>query len=821
MDTVPGLNSNTTKVVDSGSIQTPSSMDDIASDNTELATPVVLASHHASPITLKGTKTNIMLGATAVPHPLAMSADHNSLHHFQANGNHMYAQSPNSAYIHAALGPLSSAASPAYSTATIPSSTTAAFMAMHGHNTSLYDTPRRNSVPTLTVGQAERKRKVTSEEKTLHRQASWSNLSSSATPMQGFPTAPLPGLHHQLNTAHIDPSMVPYYRSHFTQQNVFQQQHSLSQVMPSTTNSSTCPSPMPESFMPGTVLNNINSSPIAATPTLAEIGAAVKMKRNNSICSTTSVSSAGSASSNKHPCKFQNCGWTFKRYEHLKRHMLVHSKERPYVCDFMGCNKTFSRSDNFSAHLRTHSKKSSDLGRRDSMAPEGESSVKEECLESQLQLSSQDQGADSAFSFQSMSQEPSEYGRDYSPTRSSAGTPLGQATAGGDEESFSMMNHSSYTFDSNAMYSMDPMDQLSSMVPRFDTIRLDLKSVAPGDIHKQPYEDESQSEALLSGGNPNDESSHPSPMPHYEHFTFPTSISTHFMPIMHNGFPLDHSDLQQQQQQQQSQQLHHQSSHESLSSGSFSSIPSAGSSVSSTSSFNTAGYHAQHGFPFTDGVHTMDSELHYSPSSPMNEDGSIHSLQSHAQFPHGHPDFYDAKVAGTQVLHHPFPSLHSTSMSALPPHPLMSSAPFTQSGMNESLYPSSSPVSSVSSSLAGSRGTTNSDSVTGSANGHNTSNGGGNGSKHGGSGKHHTCSVVGCSKRFKRLEHLKRHIKTHTLERPFNCPYATCTKKFSRSDNLSQHVKTHQRQLTKLQMKQRNQAQAQAQAQQAVQQVLG
>ncbi|OAQ33074.1 hypothetical protein K457DRAFT_40729, partial [Linnemannia elongata AG-77] len=59
--------------------------------------------------------------------------------------------------------------------------------------------------------------------------------------------------------------------------------------------------------------------------------------------------------------------------------------------------------------------------------------------------------------------------------------------------------------------------------------------------------------------------------------------------------------------------------------------------------------------------------------------------------------------------------------------------------------------------------------------------------------KHHTCSEVGCSKRFKRLEHLKRHIKTHTLERPFNCPYTTCTKKFSRSDNLSQHVKTHAR----------------------------
>ncbi|KAK5798873.1 hypothetical protein F5H01DRAFT_266110, partial [Linnemannia elongata] len=55
-----------------------------------------------------------------------------------------------------------------------------------------------------------------------------------------------------------------------------------------------------------------------------------------------------------HPCKFPTCGWSFKRYEHLKRHMLVHTKERTFVCDYHGCEKSFSRSDNFSAHLRTH-----------------------------------------------------------------------------------------------------------------------------------------------------------------------------------------------------------------------------------------------------------------------------------------------------------------------------------------------------------------------------------------------------------------------------------------------------------------------------------
>ncbi|KAI8357957.1 hypothetical protein B0O80DRAFT_271362 [Mortierella sp. GBAus27b] len=87
--------------------------------------------------------------------------------------------------------------------------------------------------------------------------------------------------------------------------------------------------------------------------------------RNNSVSSNASQSSVSSLSAsqqqqqqgNKHPCKFPTCGWSFKRFEHLKRHMLVHTKERPFVCDFAGCDKSFSRSDNFSAHLRTHTKK--------------------------------------------------------------------------------------------------------------------------------------------------------------------------------------------------------------------------------------------------------------------------------------------------------------------------------------------------------------------------------------------------------------------------------------------------------------------------------
>lgn len=65
----------------------------------------------------------------------------------------------------------------------------------------------------------------------------------------------------------------------------------------------------------------------------------------------------GPTTQHKHGCKYPFCTWSFKRYEHLKRHMLVHTGKRPHVCHFPGCGKSFSRSDNFHAHYRTHTKK--------------------------------------------------------------------------------------------------------------------------------------------------------------------------------------------------------------------------------------------------------------------------------------------------------------------------------------------------------------------------------------------------------------------------------------------------------------------------------
>lgn len=57
--------------------------------------------------------------------------------------------------------------------------------------------------------------------------------------------------------------------------------------------------------------------------------------------------------------------------------------------------------------------------------------------------------------------------------------------------------------------------------------------------------------------------------------------------------------------------------------------------------------------------------------------------------------------------------------------------------------------------------------------------------------KSHSCPIPTCGRLFKRLEHLKRHVRTHTQERPYICPF--CSKAFSRSDNLAQHKRTHDR----------------------------
>ncbi|KAG0323851.1 hypothetical protein BGZ99_002422 [Dissophora globulifera] len=232
--------------------------------------------------------------------------------------------------------------------------------------------------------------------------------------------------------------------------------------MPSSVSSSACPSPMTESFMPASALNNTSPSPLGDVISTSKTGS-VKVKRNNSVCSTTR------------------------------------------------CNKSFSRSDNFSAHLRTHSKIGSDRRRQSSYTIDGPSSqestnIKHEALEHELDTSSascesqMESGYDHVlkrYASGPLSLEPSESGVETSPINSPKSSQFGIPSPIKDEEGFDM-NHSSYPFESSTVYSMDSIGSINGMVPQFDTIRLDFKSVAPCDIHKQTYGEDLNEHGLLS-----------------------------------------------------------------------------------------------------------------------------------------------------------------------------------------------------------------------------------------------------------------------------------------------------------------------------------
>ncbi|KAI8147684.1 hypothetical protein BJV82DRAFT_552611 [Fennellomyces sp. T-0311] len=291
----------------------------------------------------------------------------------------------------------------------------------------------------------------------------------------------------------------------------------------------------------------------------------------------------------KHVCKYPFCGWSFKRYEHLKRHMLVHTGERPHVCQFPGCGKSFSRSDNFHAHCRTHMKKANQ--RRSSQAKKPNS------------------GSDRKLSTCSTS------------TASSTTAIVPMAYPETSEQYTAAM----------APPATSEQYQFTPQPPMFGS---DAPSLLNHEASSQPH--------------------------------------SFFLP----------------------------------------------SPTTDTRSTGLQYYPQQQAY-----------SLNYT-SQPAAQYPAMAAAAAVAATTNGAPKAYNNNSNNNNYIQR------------------RSSAPI--SGTNQQQQQQQQQ-------------------------------------------KSHVCPIMQCQRRFKRLEHLKRHMRIHTLERPFACTYPGCHKTFSRSDNLSQHMKTHQR----------------------------
>jgi len=48
-----------------------------------------------------------------------------------------------------------------------------------------------------------------------------------------------------------------------------------------------------------------------------------------------------------------------------------------------------------------------------------------------------------------------------------------------------------------------------------------------------------------------------------------------------------------------------------------------------------------------------------------------------------------------------------------------------------------------------------------------------------------------CNKQFRKWHNFFDHLRMHTRERPFACPYTDCNEKFTQRANLNKHIEVH------------------------------
>ncbi|KAK5939339.1 hypothetical protein PMZ80_008643 [Knufia obscura] len=70
----------------------------------------------------------------------------------------------------------------------------------------------------------------------------------------------------------------------------------------------------------------------------------------------------------KFECRYEGCGKSYSRAEHLYRHQLNHTPKNIYHCDFPDCNRYFVRQDLCVRHRERHTTAGSQLHKRDSFA---------------------------------------------------------------------------------------------------------------------------------------------------------------------------------------------------------------------------------------------------------------------------------------------------------------------------------------------------------------------------------------------------------------------------------------------------------------------